>query len=132
MFTWEYNDDVILNRKQLEAASEWFVGRLDELDLTNITYIGSGRENFVIEHEWDDYCRGCHMGTHQDSYTIPNDIFFSEQSLRTWICEEDKRRKEKKEKERQKKEKADQRARAKQERQDYERLKAKFEKKGDK
>ena len=128
MLIYGYKDEFELNPQQLMAASEWFYSRLEEITSSPIENISFSKDNLTIGYTWDDYCRGCHMGTIYESYTIHNDVFFSEQSLGKWIQEEDEKRAKKKERERKLKEAEDRKHQRELERKQYERLKAKFEK----
>ena len=128
MWTYEYDDETTLTQKQLMIASEWFYSRLEEFTSSPIENISFNKDGLTIGYTWDDYCRGCHMGTIYESYTIPNDIFFSDQSLAKWVQEEDENRAKKKEREKKRKEAEDRKRQRDLERKQYERLKAKFEK----
>jgi len=131
MWTYEYDDNTKLSANQLKIASEWYINRLDQFTNCDIEYVDVGDEYITISYTWDNYCRGCYMETEYEKYQIPNEIFFSDESLSSWKAEEDEKRRIKKEKERKEKQRREegQRARRKKEkdRADYERLKAKFE-----
>lgn len=130
MWTYEYDDEHKLNAEQLRIASEWFRDRIEEVSGgTSIEGIYfNGDDTIEISYEWDDYCRGCYMDTIRESYRIPNEIFFSDESLSNWIKAEDERRALEKKRELQRKKAEEQKLQREEDRAEYERLKAKFEK----
>ncbi len=92
----------------------------------------------TIKYSWEDYCRGCHMGTETEYVEIPNEIFFSNYSLSQWQQEEAEKKKIDEEKAAKKKAAADKKQKKAEAKEaairkeqkdidDYERLKQKYE-----
>ena len=135
MWIYEYDDNTKLDVNQLKIAAEWFSKRLfdDFLDGTPFDledfYIND--DHVYVHYSWQDYCMGCHMGTEYESYKIPNDIFFSDQSLSKWKNQENQKRKEQRKREQERNKKAEERKRKQQKEkrdlEEYKRLKAKYE-----
>ena len=77
-----------------------------------------------VRTEWEDYCRGCHMGTESEEYRIPLDAL---DYLSGWVEKDKQRKKEAQKKTKEASEQASKEYNAKMEREEYERLKKKYE-----
>lgn len=127
LYDYETDEDFKLNPGQIRSAAEWFYNRVDDFAGGTVDSIYFGPKDIEIKSSWDDHCRGCYMGKIEESYTIPNDIFFSEQNLYEWKKEEDNRRKIAAKKEDDAKKRKELKAIRREEKAEYNRLKKKYE-----
>lgn len=121
------DDDV----KKIIGISKWLERRMDDIpgELQDNYFNDDG--SLYVKTYHDRYCMGCHMETTRRKYTIPREIFFSNDSLGLWINKQDELERKRLDAERKRFDVAYKREAAKRKEKrdaaDYKRLKAKFE-----
>lgn len=79
-----------------------------------------------VQSQWDDYCRGCHMGTETEHYEFPVSALFSSDEMHNYLIERKAKIKAEAEAALKRSEVARKRANENHERAEFKRLAAKF------
>jgi hypothetical protein len=54
-----------------------------------IEWMNADKDGIHLHTSYDDYCRGCHMGTIERDYNMPWEILLGDRSVESWRKEQD-------------------------------------------
>ena len=129
MFDDNYFDpDLITNQdhEKLISMTEWLLNRVQDFANGRVESVNV-YDGVTINSSYEDFCRGCHMGTINSSIKVPFDIFYSNSYAKDYIDKIENEKKEIERKEKEEKERKKVQARINQRKNLYRELKKEFE-----
>ena len=79
MFDDNYFDPVLItnqDHEKLISMTEWLLNRVQDFANGRVDSVNV-YDGVTINSSYEDFCRGCHMGTINSSIKVPFDIFYS-------------------------------------------------------